>query len=81
MRSALDLKRQSRRLAAERRALNAHGHVVMPKDIPVAVLIELAQAATRPRSLTAAILGDPLPGRSALDRRMQEDRADARGTA
>jgi hypothetical protein len=31
-------------------------------------IAELIRATSRPRSLTAEILGDPLPGRSALDK-------------
>ena len=33
-----------------------------------------AEAAAQPRSLTAAICGDPLPGRSALDQRRPTER-------
>jgi len=35
---------------------------------PDSVTEELIRAASAPRSLTAAVFGDPLPGRSALDK-------------
>ncbi len=36
--------------------------------VPEDVVDELIRATCAPRSLTAKILGDPLPGRSALDK-------------
>lgn len=47
-----------------------HGWTEQPVSVPADVLAERAQRALlEPRNLTAAILGDPLPGRSALDKR------------
>jgi response regulator RpfG family c-di-GMP phosphodiesterase len=46
-------------------------HDVKAVAIPDHVLAERDQRLARqPRDLTAAIVGDPLPGRSALDRKM-----------
>jgi len=45
-----------------------HGTRVV--TVPDHVLAEREQCLARPRDLTAAIAGDPLPGRSALDRKM-----------
>ena len=46
-------------------------HNVPSVGVPDHVLAEREQCLARqPRDLTAAIVGDPLPGRSALDRKM-----------
>lgn len=46
-------------------------HDVQPVAVPDHVLVEREQRLARqPRDLTAAIAGDPLPGSSALDRKM-----------
>jgi hypothetical protein len=52
------------------------GDIVKPAERPPpAVLAERDhRMAIAPRDTTAAILGDPLPGRSALDRRIMEER-------
>lgn len=45
-------------------------HVEPVMRVPAEVLADREQRATlQPASLTAAVFGDPLPGRSALDRR------------
>lgn len=55
-----------------------HGHPgasVRPLDIPEEVLIERNLRVSTPRTIGAAILGDPPPGYSALDRKRAEQRA------
>jgi hypothetical protein len=41
-------------------------------EVPQDVLFELKRAHARPQSVSAFLLGDPLPGRSALDRMQQQ---------
>jgi hypothetical protein len=52
------------------------GDIVKPAERPpAAVMAERDyRMALAPRDTTAALLGDPLPGRSALDRRIMEER-------
>lgn len=46
-----------------------HGDVVAPPSVPESVEADRDERAMlEPRSLTALICGDPLPGRSALDK-------------
>ena len=49
---------------------NAHRSEPPPQH----VVDELAHAAAAPRTLTASIMGDPLPGRSALDHHLNKRR-------
>jgi hypothetical protein len=51
----------------------APGSPVRTIDIPPEVQHERDRALAAPRDLTAILLGDPLPGRSALDRRMGKE--------
>lgn len=63
--SARDFERQ-----AERKAQNAYKHGVYPRQrISADVMATLAELQSQPRSLIAVLMGDPLPGRSALDHR------------
>ena len=66
--------RTRRKRDALRRSIAPHIHYVNHGRIepPVAVLVDrdirAAAEVAAPRSLTALLLGDPAPGRSALDR-------------
>ncbi|WP_316172436.1 hypothetical protein [Bradyrhizobium sp. SZCCHNRI2049] len=65
-RVATKLQKEARaRALAARRSLKAPVETPARKK-PIAPIVSAA-----PRSLTAAVLGDPLPGRSALDQRQQ----------
>jgi hypothetical protein len=56
---------------AIREACRGFARIVHSVAVPDHVLAEREQCLARPpRDLTAAIAGDPLPGRSALDRKM-----------
>jgi hypothetical protein len=69
-----EMKAESLRRSRARR-LAAGQNIVQPKTHPVRQQAEklLAQIPEDTRSLTARLAGDPLPGRSALDRKMMED--------
>lgn len=55
---------------APERACRATGHSAASVTVPKDVLFERDRVmSTTPRNLTAVLCGDPLPGRSALDRR------------
>lgn len=62
-----ELKRASDRALRERRKEIAAAPY--SRDPPAEVVAEAARAAAAPRSLTAALCGDPPPGRRALDQR------------
>jgi hypothetical protein len=57
--------------AKERKALNPHARRVDPRDrrLPSFDMASRAAALMQPRDLTAILMGDPPPGRSALDKR------------
>jgi hypothetical protein len=59
----------NRQLAANKRAAGFHGHAVstFPADHDARRLMQLIPADTR--DLTARLMGDPIPGRRAIDRR------------
>lgn len=54
-----------------RRVLNPENHVATKSpEVPPEVWIDRIKRAMTPRSVTAIICGDPIPGYSALDRRI-----------
>jgi hypothetical protein len=58
--------------AKERKALSKRDHKERYENfakVPAHVLAEREAALFQPRDLTAILMGDPPPGRSALDRR------------
>ena len=61
-------KRATRPPRAPREKVGS-GHVATSVTVPQQVLFERERALLAPRTLTAAICGDPVPGRSALGRR------------
>lgn len=63
-----ELKRASDRALRERRKEVAAAPY--SRDPPAEVAAEAVRAAAAPRNLTAALMGDPPPGRRALDQRM-----------
>lgn len=57
------------RLAVERKSILAYQRPVRRREISDAALMEREiMSRLKPQSLTARIMGDPLPGRSALDK-------------
>lgn len=64
-------RRKSIQKRPEHRAVLQHQHVVGQKlQVDVGAVADREhRARLEPRSLTAMLLGDPLPGYSALDRR------------
>ncbi len=60
----------ARRLARAGRRRPPQNHVVEPRDPPPpAVIAERERVATQPRTLTEILMGDPPPGRRAIDMR------------
>ncbi len=60
-----------KRMAEQRRAANPYQRPVRSREISEAALIEREiTLRLAPQSLTARIMGDPLPGRSALDKKL-----------
>lgn len=55
--------------AHRRKPADPNGRVQAAEPPPREVELEYAEALTQPRTITAEQFGDPLPGRSALDRR------------
>ena len=71
-RAAAARERQIEKLRRERAQRHARGlkkHRVETEDRPPAKVLAARDALPPPRSPTAALFGDPRPGRSALDQR------------
>jgi len=68
----LEQRRVARRVKQARYAENykgqAHGHTMKAEEPEPETMMELAFALAAPRSTTQEFCGDPLHGRSALDR-------------
>jgi transposase-like protein len=62
-----------RRDPNEDRRISRHLHHTASTSIPPEVIAERDRAFACSQDLTAVLLGDPLPGRSALDRRMRRE--------
>ena len=62
-------EREIRPLLPNRKRRRVHVNKFVVREIPNRVLVERDHALSQSVSITASMMGDPLPGRSALDKK------------